>query len=199
MTIPAVTQDSGSRKSEPLSRYRLRLATTADALAVSSLISRVWSKHFAYSVTPADLADFLETKLSPKQIELDIQSESMRFLLATSTASEADASTDEAVMGVAQLVLGTTEPCLTLPKPVELQRLYVDDAYHGTGVAKGLVDGVGELARKEGFESLWLGVWEDNVRGMKFYGKMGFETKGEHTFLVGESVRRDWVMEKSLK
>jgi len=195
MTIPA-DADQGQSKPEVSISYRLRLATAADAPALSSLISRVWSKHFAYSVSPSDLAHFLNTALSPKQIEADIQADSMRFLVAVTTGPAP--ATSEEVVGVAQLVLGPTEPCLTLPKPVELRRLYVDDAHHGTGLAKRLVDGVGELAREEGFESIWLGVWEDNVRGMKFYGKMGFETKGEHSFLVGESLRKDWVMEKSL-
>jgi hypothetical protein len=33
---------------------------------------------------------------------------------------------------------------------------------------------------------------------MRFYEKKGFERRGEHWFWVGESQRRDWIMEKSL-
>lgn len=183
---PQESSTSVSDKTSP----SLRPATPSDAPAVSSLIGRVWSKHFAYSVSPSDLEHFLETALSPQQISEDISNPFMQWMVMATPSSE--------VVGIVQLVLGTTEPCLTLPDPIELRRLYVDDAWHGTGLAKTLVQGAEDLARYQGYRSMWLGAWEDNKRGIRFYEKMGFKSVGEHTFLVGESVRRDWVMEKIL-
>ena len=174
--------------------HTLRLATTQDAASVAELIGQVWSTHFAYSVTDTDLSNFLSTALSPCKISLDIKNTYMRFLIPCSSSD----TPHEEIIGVAQLVIGPTEPCLTLPNPVELRRLYIKDTYQGTGLARDLVEGVQDLGRKEGYKSIWLGAWEGNKRGLRFYDKFGFVIVGEHTFKVGQSVRKDWVMEKSL-
>lgn len=103
------------------------------------------------------------------------------------------------VVGVAQIVAGSTEPCLTHPNPVELRRLYVDQTQHGKGVADTLVAEAAHIAsRRFGAESLWLGVWEDNPRARRFYSRLGFDEVGEHEFVVGDAVRRDIVMERAM-
>jgi len=169
----------------------LRPAIVSDVEAISSLIGRVWSKNFAYSVTPDDLVDFLQTKLHPESIAKEIaDTENVRFITALNDLKE--------VIGVVQLVRRTTKPFLTSPRPVEIKRLYVDDTYHGKGLAKGLVGAAEDWASEEGYGGVWLGVWEGNERAIAFYKKMGLETKGELFFYVGQSERRDWVMEKIL-
>lgn len=100
------------------------------------------------------------------------------------------------MLGVVPLVRESTEPCLTLPKPVELQRLYVHSSQHGTGLAKELVKTAEAQARELGGKNIWLGVWEDNGRGKSFYEKMGFKPVGEHWFWVSRSKRHDWIMQK---
>lgn len=192
MTVSAQTHGiaSGSdRSTSNATSSTLRVAISTDAPAVSSLISRVWTKHFAYSVSSSDLDHFISTALSPSQIQIDIENPSMRWIVATNLTE---------IIGVVQLVTGTTEPCLNQPNGIELRRLYVDDSCHGTGLAGLLVSSAEEAAKKEGYRSMWLGAWEDNARGIRFYQKMGFEAVGEHTFTVGDSLRRDHVMEKSI-
>ncbi|ORX33512.1 acyl-CoA N-acyltransferase [Kockovaella imperatae] len=130
------------------------------------------------------------TKLSTESIGKSISSPDERFLIVTDDG--------EKVAGVAQLIFNSREACLTLPHPVELNRLYIEDEYHGSGIAGELVNKASEMARENGGGSLWLGVWENNARAKRFYEKMGFKTVGEHTFMVGENVRRDWVMEKPI-
>lgn len=56
-------------------------------------------------------------------------------------------------------IRATTEECLSsYPPSIELLRLYVDPAFHGTGVAAALVFNAEEVARKEGWEGMWLVV-----------------------------------------
>ena len=220
--------------------YSLRLATEADADQVTSLVARIWTKNFGWSVPPRDLEIHLATALSVDTIRQAIGSSDSRFIVAVEEQPTANGSRDKetadgyssaptatiaplapsdvpipTIVGVTQLILGPTEPCLTLPNPVELNRLYIEEAYQGSGLAASLVDEAGSVAKaaisarfnvssaKSGDGagepcSLWLGVWEDNPRAVRFYEKMGFKMVGEHSFLVGENVRRDWVMEKPI-
>lgn len=45
---------------------------------------------------------------------------------------------------------------------------------------------------------LWLGVWEENERGLSFYAKHGFERVGTLTFPYGSSVGINAVLQIDL-
>ena len=51
-----------------------------------------------------------------------------------------------------------------------------------------------EAARDAGHRTLWLGVWERNVRAIAFYERWGFATVGEHLFRLGSNDQRDLIM-----
>jgi len=81
---------------------------------------------------------------------------------------------------------------------VELQRLYVDTSFHGGGVGKLLIGGIEAIAKEEGYETLWLGVWEENFKAYGFYQRFGLVKCGFHDFKMGECVQRDWIMKKAI-
>ena len=77
---------------------------------------------------------------------------------------------------------------------VELGRFYVDSAHHGRGIAQALMDAALAAARNLGGRKLWLGVWEHNPRGIRFYEKCGFVDVGSQPFRIGSDVQTDRVM-----
>ena len=181
-----------------------RQATSEDAAQVSALIGTTWAKFFAYSVTEADLETYLTQTVSEAQIRKEIEDESKYCLLAvrlaksTVTGGPKTSATGSTVVGVAQMNFNTTEEGLTTSKPVKLDRLYIQPTEQGGGLAALLLQDAEEEAKKRGYNGLWLGVWENNARAIRFYEKMGFVRRGEHFFWLGESKRRDWTMEKPL-
>ena len=192
---------------EQLVKPHLRRATIRDAGQISQVISKTWSYFFAYSVPQIDHDTYLSTSLSANQISQDIDDVQSRWLVIaiptpfdqTEIASlESLEREQEVIIGAAQLVIGSTKSCLTLDSPVELRRLYLDSNHHGGGLGKLLLSGVEEMGSQEGFKSIWLGVWEGNDNGRRFYEKMGFKHVGEYWFLAGKSRRRDLILEKPL-
>jgi len=184
-----------------------RQATSEDAAQVSKLIGSTWAKFFAYSVTESDLDTYLNTTVSEAQIRKEIEDPNKYYLLAARppgyvTSSEqpvsSTAATGSVVVGVAQLNFNTTEEGLTTSNPVELNRLYINSTEQGSGLAAILLQAAEMEAKNRGYNGLWLGVWENNARAKRFYEKMGFVRRGEHSFWVGESKRKDWIMEKKL-
>lgn len=178
------------------SLFSFRPATPTDASAISSLVGSTWSHFFAYSVTPSDLAHYLSTSLSPTQISLDIQNPDISFILAFTPGPSPGQS--EILAGVIQLNRKTSEPSLTLTNPIEIRRLYIQPTLQGSGLAKILMATADTLAREEGYDGTWLGVWEDNERAKRFYTKCGYVRRGTKEFMVGGKVRVDWVMERAL-
>jgi ribosomal protein S18 acetylase RimI-like enzyme len=175
------------------SNYTLRRPTSADAPAISSLIGTTWSHFFAYSIPSDDLAGYLAGPISPSSIQRDIHNSSEHFIVATPLGHS------NVIVGVVQLASGILEPSLTMPKPIHLRRLYVDKAHHGTGLARELMNATEGLAQGLGYESIWLGVWEDNTQGQRFYEKMGYAKCGNKFFVMGKSHRKDYVLEKRLQ
>ncbi|MBU2267899.1 MAG: GNAT family N-acetyltransferase, partial [Bacteroidetes bacterium] len=41
---------------------------------------------------------------------------------------------------------------------------------------------------------IWLGVWEHNIKAIKFYQKQGFEKFDEHVYPIGDDPQTDWMM-----
>jgi diamine N-acetyltransferase len=89
---------------------------------------------------------------------------------------------------------GGTHSAVEGLNPIQLWQLYVVPAFHGTGVAAQLMSAALNHAREHRHDVIWLGVSEQNMRGMAFYRKHGFAARGVHQVGSGEHAHRDVVM-----
>ena len=171
--------------------FTTRRADPSDVPEVCDLGSSVFSTAFGHSVPPDALQAYLSESYTPKAIAGDISDPSKSTIIASDKIGT--------VVGFAMLTRGTSDPCVDhLGGKVELQRVYVDSQFHGQGIGKLLMDELEKIAKKEGFEHIWLGVWEENLKAQKVYEKLGYERLGEHDFAVGSVVQRDHIMVKVL-
>ncbi len=98
------------------------------------------------------------------------------------------------LIGFGQLRWGAAPSCVAASRPAEIQRLYVDSAWHGHGIAQGMMASLLRFAAEGGADAAWLGVWEKNPRAIAFYAKAGFSVAGEHVFVLGSDPQRDLVL-----
>jgi ribosomal protein S18 acetylase RimI-like enzyme len=82
---------------------------------------------------------------------------------------------------------------------MELQRIYVLEAYHGKSVGQALFEKAKSLAIEGNYPYLWLGVWEENHRALNFYRKNGFVPFDKHIFKMGDEEQTDWMMKLEFK
>ena len=167
----------------------IRLASVTDAEALSALARRTFSDAFAADNAPEDLAMFLDSTYSP-----DIQRSELQDPVLTCLVVEHDGT----LIAFAMLRKGKTSPHVSDPTAIELQRFYVDQAAHGTGLAPRLMLACVDRAANLGAATLFLGVFERNVRAIRFYRKHKFEVVGSQLFRVGTDDQRDFVMARSL-
>jgi ribosomal protein S18 acetylase RimI-like enzyme len=57
-----------------------------------------------------------------------------------------------------------------------------------------LMDACLKAAARMGFQTMWLGVWEKNLRAIRFYQKWGFSKAGDKQFVLGQDVQNDFVL-----
>ncbi len=153
-----------------------RQAEVRDAAALAAFAERVFISSFEQQVPRTELAAVARERFSTERQASDIADPASTIFLAL----------DPEMVGYAQLVVGNRPKCeLAAEAPAELKRIYVDEAWHGRGVAQSLLGLIQSRAREQQCDVLWLGVWEENARGIAFYEKQGFRLIGSATFTVG--------------
>ncbi len=171
----------------------IREAGIADAAAITTFATKIFLATFGPGTEPAndpaDLDAYLSEAFTVPRQEAELTDPRCVYLLAES---------GNAVAGFALVRIGSTDPAVTSAAPVEIQRFYVDGAFHGTGLAAQLMARVHQVARERGGETIWLGVWEHNPRAIRFYEKHGFRDVGSHPFLLGQDLQTDRVMQRSV-
>ncbi|WP_363320260.1 GNAT family N-acetyltransferase [Plebeiibacterium marinum] len=55
------------------------------------------------------------------------------------------------------------------------------------------------MANEKNVEYVWMGVWEQNQRAIRFYEKNGFIAFDKHIFKLGDDEQTDIMMRLKLK
>jgi GNAT superfamily N-acetyltransferase len=169
----------------------IRTGAPADAKALAVLAERTFRDTFGDDNSPCDMEAYVRESFTRDRLIRELSDNANTFLLAFRNGAERP-------IGYAKLRTGTTDPSVTGPKPVELQRLYVDRSAVGHGVGAALMSASLGAAWSAGHLTLWLGVWERNVRAIAFYQRWAFETVGAHVFRLGADHQTDLIMARPL-
>jgi ribosomal protein S18 acetylase RimI-like enzyme len=170
----------------------IRSATPADAEPLAALAQRTFRDNFAEDNSTEDMEAYFRDAFSRERVCAELADQANTFLLAFIGGAAEQPS------GYAKLRTGTSDPSVTGPDPVELERLYVDRSAIGHGVGAALLRASLEAARSAGLRTLWLGVWERNARAISFYERWGFVAVGDHVFRLGSHDQRDLILERSV-
>ena len=167
----------------------IRRAVAADAAALAALAQRTFVEAFGAQNRPEDLALHVR-----RSYGVEIQrSEILDGALATFVGE-----TGGELVAYAQLAQGAAPSGVAGENPIEIRRFYVDAPWHGRGLAQALMAKALDFAAARVADPLWLGVWEENPRGIAFYRKCGFAIVGAHVFVVGTDPQRDVLMARAI-
>lgn len=165
-------------------------ADSVDIAELAGVAARTFSLACPPSVTPANVASFVEANLSDVRFA-EYLADPRRLILT--------ARHDDRIVGYAMLIRGVGDnPDVQRVVParpaVELSKMYVLPDHHGSGVATVLMDAALVAATDWGAECVWLGVNQANQRAQRFYEKCGFTVNGTRTFQLGTHTENDYVM-----
>ena len=158
-----------------------RDAGPADLPAIDRLFRASFAATFGHLYAPADLASFF-ARFTP---------ETWAERLATHRFHLADV--DGEPVGYAQLG-AVTMPAEHAPGDRELRQLYLAEEAKGTGIADALIRWTIATARRQGAGTLFLSVYVDNARAIRFYARYGFTDIGAYAFMVGDHEDEDRIM-----
>lgn len=154
-------------------------------------ISRIAADTFALACPSESdkqmLSTYVAKNINARCFQMAIADPARRVLVAW---------VEEGICGFAVL---STDNAISVDEAVELEKIYVSRAYHGSPVASELMRAVFKEAEAMGAIAIVLQVYSGNERAKRFYRKFGFTEKGSVNFFMGSEVHSDMVMMAPLK
>ena len=170
----------------PEREVTIRKAEVGDLRLISVLATASFYEAYFEQDDPHELANYITESFSQERLNEELQSAETTFLIAFRRGR---------AVGYAKLRDGEPHESIENKNAVELQRIYLIERAWGTGIGEILLERCISEARSMRKEILWLGVWEENKRGLSFYAKHGFTRVGTLTFPYAGSVGINAVMQ----
>lgn len=167
----------------------IRRVTGADLEALQQIGRQTFYETFSEANTPENMAAYLAEAFSVAKLSAELNEPGTEFYFAFSGRELA---------AYLKLNCGSAQIEENHVNSMEIERIYVLQKFQRQAVGQALLDHALLVAAKSRFSYLWLGVWEENPKAIRFYQKNGFQEFDKHIFRLGEDEQTDILMRRML-
>lgn len=157
--------------------------------ALRNLSIQTFKETFEEVNTEEDMQKYLDENLSIEKLKTELENPNSEFYFAEN---------NDEILGYLKLNFKDAQTEKLEENHFEIERIYVLKAFLGQKIGQILFDKAIEIGREKNLEYVWLGVWEENHRAIRFYEKNDFEIFGKHDFVLGKDVQTDLLMKLKL-
>lgn len=168
-----------------MTTIEIRKATVSDLETIQKISIQTFIETFAAVNTPENIANYIKDSLNTEQLTDELNNANSQFYLAYS---------DTEAVGYLKINFGDAQTESFNENALEVQRIYILQNFHGKNIGQLLLDEVKKIAQITNVDSVWLGVWEENHRALRFYTKNGFIVFDKHVFIMGNDEQTDLLM-----
>lgn len=168
----------------------IRKIRTIDIIELQNIGKLTFAETFSSGNSEENMKKYLEEGFSIDKLTAELNDPNAKFYFA-----ELDGKT----IGYLKVNMGQSQTEIKDNNALEIERIYVLKEYHGKKVGQILYDKAIELAKEKNVEYVWLGVWEQNPRAIRFYEKNGFKAFDKHIFKLGNDEQIDIMMKLKMK
>ena len=168
---------------------KIRKINIDDLETLRYLSIQTFKETFEEVNTEEDMQKYLLENLSIEKLKTELENVNSEFYFAEN---------NDEILGYLKLNFKDAQTEKLEENHFEIERIYVLKAFLGQKIGQILFDKAIEIGREKNLEYVWLGVWEENHRAIRFYGKNGFEIFGKHDFVLGEDVQTDLLMKMKI-
>lgn len=172
-----------------MNEIQIKQSSIEDIQTLITVGKETFYETFADSNTEADMQKYLHDNFTEDRLGKELSNPESLFYIAW----EGDTP-----IGYLKLNEGSAQTEIQDDISLEIERIYVKSAYHGKKVGQLLYDKAVEVALQKSKSSIWLGVWEENPKAIRFYEKNGFTAFDKHVFKMGNDEQTDIMMRKNL-
>lgn len=172
-----------------MKQVTIHKAELGDLSTVQQIARETFTETFAEANTDEDMRKYLRENFSDTKVSAELSHPDSQFYIAWEGG---------APVGYLKINTGEAQTEPQGETALEIERIYVKNAYHGKKVGQQLYEQALAVAREKNKTILWLGVWEENPKAIRFYEKNGFVAFDKHIFRFGDDAQTDVLMRKEL-
>ena len=100
----------------------------------------------------------------------------------------------DVIVGYFKINWGKAQKEIKDKDAVEIERIYVLREFRRKKLGQEMLEKAIDLAKSKGAKYIWLGVWEKNIKAIRFYERNNFKQFGSHNFKLGNDIQTDILM-----
>jgi ribosomal protein S18 acetylase RimI-like enzyme len=167
----------------------IRKINIQDIDKLKEIGKRTFAETFSSENSGENMTEYLENRFSTEKLKTELNDENAEFYFAELNGK---------IIGYLKVNTGQSQTEIKDKNALEIERIYVLKEFHGKKVGQILYEKAIELAKEKNVEYVWLGVWEQNPRAIRFYEKNGFIVFDKHIFKLGNDEQTDIMMKLKL-
>lgn len=172
-----------------MNNISIKKCSDKDLLKLQNISKQTFQETYSSGNTEENMTRYLEQEFSLEKLESELNDQASEFYFAY---------LDSKIVGYLKVNVGESQTEMQDRNALEIQRIYVLKEFQGKQIGKTLYQKALKIAQQKQVDFLWLGVWEENPKAIKFYEKIGFEAFDKHIFVLGDEQQTDIMMKKSL-
>jgi ribosomal protein S18 acetylase RimI-like enzyme len=150
---------------------------------------QTFSESYTFNNNKDSMSAYMKDGFSIKKLQSELLDPNSEFYFAY---------INNDLAGYLKINIGSSQTEIKSDKGLEIQRIYLLKDFYGKKIGQLLLDKTIAIARQKNLDYIWLSVWEENPKAIKFYEKNGFIEFDKHIFTLGTEEQTDIMMKLKL-
>ena len=155
--------------------FKILKATPKEAKQLAPIAKEAFLTAHGHSASKEDINNYVAANFSEANFVAEISAQNNHYYLIYY---------DNKLAGYSKVTLNTTNKNIASENVTYMSRLYLLKEFYGLNLGKELFDFNIKFSKQHNQQGMWLAVWIENERAIKFYTKMGFKIVGEYDFRI---------------
>lgn len=157
---------------------KITKATPKDAKILAELAKTSFIPAHGHSAPKKDIDNYLKANFSEANFIKELENPENHYYIIYH---------ENKIAGYSKITLNTVNENIESKNVTYMSRLYLLKEFYGLNLGKALLDFNIEFSKKHNQAGIWLAVWVENDKAIKFYTKMGFKIVGAYDFRISET------------
>jgi ribosomal protein S18 acetylase RimI-like enzyme len=156
----------------------IRRANITDSYLIAAIAETSFIESHGHSASPGEIASYVTAKFNINTVEEELKNTQNVFHIIYNNEQPA---------GYSKIIFNHAYPVIENKYVTKLERLYLLKEFYDLKLGAALFDFIIDLSKQAGQQGIWLYVWKENERAVKFYKKAGFVIFDHADFKISET------------
>ncbi|MDN3665582.1 GNAT family N-acetyltransferase [Algibacter miyuki] len=158
--------------------FKIEKATTNEAQLIAEIGRQSFLESHGHSASEDDIKNFVDKTYQEKAIAEEFKNENVQYYII---------SYEDKIAGFSKIEINALSPWIDEAAVTKLDRLYLLEAFHGKKLGVALFNFIIETSKQHNQKGIWLAVWVENLKAIKFYTKNEFKIVGNYDFKLSDT------------